>query len=61
MDRLGISFGTFLILTKESIHSRKKIVKFQNFGPDPPLEVVKPQFFFLLQDQKIIMCKTRKD
>ena len=31
---------------REVIIQKKKVVNFHNFGPDPPLKVVKPQFFF---------------
>ena len=49
-------------LGKDSFE-KEKVVKFHNFGPDPPppLKVVKPQTFFLLHDQKNIMCKLRKN
>ena len=48
-------------LGKDSFE-KEKVVKFHNFGPDPPppLKVVKPQTFFLLHDQNNIMCKLKK-
>ena len=48
-------------VAREVIIRKKKVVNFHNFGPDPPpLKVVKTPIFFLLHDQKNIMCKLRK-
>ena len=36
----------FYITGKGGYHLKKKVVNFHNFGPDPPLKIVKPQCFF---------------
>ena len=48
--------------TKGGYHSKNtKVVKFHNFGPDPPpLKLGKPQFFFTPCPKNHFMCKKTK-
>ena len=45
-------------LGKDSFE-KEKVVKFHNFGPDPPppLKVVKPQIVFFYSMNKKILCE----
>ena len=48
-------------LVREVFIRKKKVVNFHNFGPDPPPpESCETSIFFLLHDQKTIICKIRK-